>query len=167
MRKILLVVILVVLTLSAVSAPAGTISGSLTFSNSALLRPEGESEPAIGIASDGTMAVTGLQWLFDPNFFGTRLWVGPFGSTPTFDGLLDSGLRKPGKIVFGSGDADFDVGSTGTLHATAANTHLRACCKKAFSEIESQVKKHKQLLRKEYEWKRKRQRERTAAEAVS
>jgi len=56
---------------------------------------------------------------------------------------------------------------TGTLHATAANSHLRACCKKAFSEIESQVKKHKQLLRKEYEWKRKRQRERTAAEAVS
>src|SRR5947208_4648254 len=92
--------------------------GSMNFSNNALLRPEGESEPTIGIASDGTMAVTGLQWLFDPNFFGTHLWVGPFGSTPTFEGLLDSGLRKPGKIVFGSGDADFDIGSTGTLHAT-------------------------------------------------
>ena len=118
MRKILLVVILVVVTLSAVSAFAGTISGSLIFSNTALLRPEGESEPAIGIASDGTMAVTGLQWLFDPNFFGTHLWVGAFGSTPTFEGLLDSGLRKPGKAVFGSGDADFDIGSTNTLHAS-------------------------------------------------
>src|SRR5438874_1889996 len=118
MRKILLMMILLALTLTAVSAFAGTISGSLSFSNTALLRPEGESEPAIGIATDGTMAVTGLQWLFDPNFFGTHLWVGPFGSTPTFEGLLDSGLRKPGKIVFGSGDADFDIGSTGTLHAT-------------------------------------------------
>ena len=64
------------------------------------------------------MPVTGLQWLFDPNFYGTHLWVGPFGSMPTLEGLLDSGLRKPGKIVFGSGDADFDIGSTGTLHAT-------------------------------------------------
>ncbi len=118
MRKILLMMILLALTLTAVSAFAGTISGSLSFSNTALLRPEGESEPAIGIASDGTMAVTGLQWLFDPNFFGTHLWVGPFGSTPTFEGLLDSGLRQPGKIVFGSGDADFDIGSTNTLHAT-------------------------------------------------
>jgi len=118
MRKILLLMILVVATLSAVSALTGTVPGSLSFSNNALLRPEGESEPAIGIASDGTMAVTGLQWLFDPNFFGTHLWVGPFGSAPTFEGLLDSGLRQPGKIVFGSGDADFDIGSTNTLHAT-------------------------------------------------
>jgi len=30
-------------------------------------------------------------------------------------GLLDSGLRQPGKIVFGSGDADFDIGSNNTL----------------------------------------------------
>jgi ribosomal subunit interface protein len=56
---------------------------------------------------------------------------------------------------------------TGTLHATASNTHLRACCKKAFSEIESQVKKHKSLLRKDYEWKRKRPHRRVPAEAIS
>ena len=55
MRKILLLMILVVATLSAVSAFAGTVPGSLSFSNNALLRPEGESEPAIGIASDGTI----------------------------------------------------------------------------------------------------------------
>lgn len=56
---------------------------------------------------------------------------------------------------------------TGTLHATASSEHLRACCKKTFHEIESQVKKHKSLLRKDYEWKRKRPRERVSAEAFS
>jgi len=56
---------------------------------------------------------------------------------------------------------------TGTLHATASNKHLRACCKKAFSEIESQVKKHQSRLRKDYEWKRKRPRQRVPAEVVS
>ena len=56
---------------------------------------------------------------------------------------------------------------TGTLHATAACEHLGACCKKAFHEIGSQLKKHKALLRKDYEWKRKRARERVAAEAFS
>ena len=52
---------------------------------------------------------------------------------------------------------------TGTLHATATSKYLRACCKKAFSEIESQVKKHQAKLRKDYEWKRKRPRPRAAA----
>ena len=113
MRKALLVVIL-----AGASAFAGTVSGSLSFSNTPLLRPEGESEPAVAVANDGTVAVTGLQWLFNPSFFGTHFWTGPFGSTPTFQGLLDSGLRQPGKIVFGSGDADFDIGSNNTLHAT-------------------------------------------------
>jgi ribosome-associated translation inhibitor RaiA len=55
---------------------------------------------------------------------------------------------------------------TGTLHATASNQHLRACCKKAFSEVEAQVKKHQARLRKDYEWKRKRPRPR-AVEALS
>jgi len=55
---------------------------------------------------------------------------------------------------------------TGTLHSTASNEHVRACCKKAFSELESQVKKHQARLRKDYEWKRKRTRDR-AVEAYS
>jgi len=55
---------------------------------------------------------------------------------------------------------------TGTLHATASNKHVRASCKKAFHELESQVKKHQARLRKDYEWKRKRPRAR-AAEAFS
>jgi len=49
---------------------------------------------------------------------------------------------------------------TGSLHATANNEHVRACCKKAFSELQTQVKKHQARLRKDYEWKRKRVRDR-------
>src|SRR5260370_3571149 len=74
-------------SLATVLAEAGTTTGSLTFSNTPLLRPEGESEPAISIAGDGTLAVTGLQWLFNPTFFCTHLWTGPFRSTPTLTSL--------------------------------------------------------------------------------
>jgi ribosome-associated translation inhibitor RaiA len=44
---------------------------------------------------------------------------------------------------------------TGTLHATGEASDVRACVKAAFAEIETQVKKHMALLRKDYEWKRK------------
>jgi ribosomal subunit interface protein len=44
---------------------------------------------------------------------------------------------------------------TGTIHATATAEKVRAACKKAFSELESQVKKHQSRLRHDYEWKRK------------
>jgi ribosome-associated translation inhibitor RaiA len=50
---------------------------------------------------------------------------------------------------------------TGTLHATGNGKNVLAGCKKAFSDIELQVKKHQSLLRREHEWKRKRP---TAAE---
>ena len=56
---------------------------------------------------------------------------------------------------------------TGTLHATASSKHLRACCKKTFSELESQVKKHQSRLRKDYEWKRKRPRPAPPEEALA
>jgi len=111
-------IIFIVITTMVTSVSAATSPGSLTFSNTPLTVPEGESEPAISIAGNGTMAITGLQWLFDPAAYGTHLWTGPFGSTPTFRGLLDADLRKSGKSVFGSGDADVDLGSTGTLHAS-------------------------------------------------
>ncbi len=52
---------------------------------------------------------------------------------------------------------------TGTLHATGKGSTVRASVKSAFSEIEAQVKKHKALLRKDYEWKRKRPRARATA----
>jgi ribosome-associated translation inhibitor RaiA len=48
---------------------------------------------------------------------------------------------------------------TGTLHATGIAATLRASCKQAFGELEAQIKKHQQRLRKDYEWKRKRPRE--------
>ncbi len=47
---------------------------------------------------------------------------------------------------------------TGTLHATGAGTTMRTSCKKAFSELEAQVKKHQAKLRKDFEWRRKRPR---------
>ncbi len=120
-RKLVLtqfIVLAFLFSLLIIPASAATTSGSLGFTNTPLLRPEGGSEPAIAIAGNGSMAITGLQWLFDPNFFGTHLWTGSFGSTPTFQGLLDGDLQHPGKQIFGSGDADVDLGSTGTLHAT-------------------------------------------------
>jgi ribosomal subunit interface protein len=45
---------------------------------------------------------------------------------------------------------------SGTLHATGNGPNVLAGCKKAFSEIELQIKKHQSLLRREHEWKRKR-----------
>jgi hypothetical protein len=98
----------------AVFAFAGTSGGNLTFTNTPLLRPDGNSEPEISIASNGTMAIVALGWLN----FGTSLWTGPFGSTPTFQGLIDAALQRTGKEVFGGEDADVDMGTTGALHAS-------------------------------------------------
>jgi ribosomal subunit interface protein len=47
---------------------------------------------------------------------------------------------------------------TGTLHASAAGADVRSSAKAAFAELESQVKKHQEKLRKDYIWKRKRAR---------
>ncbi len=52
---------------------------------------------------------------------------------------------------------------TGTLHATGTGANVRTSCKKAFSDLEAQVKKHQAKLRKDYEWKRKRPRVRVEA----
>jgi ribosome-associated translation inhibitor RaiA len=49
---------------------------------------------------------------------------------------------------------------TGTLHATGLGADARTSAKAAFAEIEVQVKKHQQKLRKDYSWKRKRARPR-------
>ena len=45
---------------------------------------------------------------------------------------------------------------TGTLHATGEGAEVRGSVKAAFAELEAQIKKHMALLRKDYEWKRKR-----------
>jgi len=47
---------------------------------------------------------------------------------------------------------------TGTLHAVGKSIDARASVKVAFAEIKTQIKKHMALLRKDYEWKRKRAR---------
>jgi ribosomal subunit interface protein len=45
---------------------------------------------------------------------------------------------------------------TGVLHATGAGRNPRAGARQAMDELEKQIKKHQSLLRKDYEWKRKR-----------
>src|ERR1700691_1834352 len=45
---------------------------------------------------------------------------------------------------------------TGTLHATRCGADARAGAKAAFAELEGQVTKHQEKLRKDYLWKRKR-----------
>jgi len=52
---------------------------------------------------------------------------------------------------------------TGTLHATGEGSDVLASVKTAFAEICAQCKKHQALLRKDYEWKRKRPRVRAIA----
>jgi ribosome-associated translation inhibitor RaiA len=55
---------------------------------------------------------------------------------------------------------------TGSLHATGTAENDRGCCKRAFSELENQVKKHQSILRKDYEWKRKRPLTKPALEEI-
>lgn len=45
---------------------------------------------------------------------------------------------------------------TATLHASGTGSTVRTSCKKAFSDLGAQVKKHQAKLRKDYEWRRKR-----------
>jgi ribosomal subunit interface protein len=45
---------------------------------------------------------------------------------------------------------------TGNLHASGTASDVRKSAKAAFAEIETQVKKHQERLRKDYLWKRKR-----------
>src|SRR5690349_9904813 len=108
------------LSFASVSRSA-TVPGSVAFSNLPLIIPEGASEPAIAIGSDGTVAISGLLWgFFTGGPFGTNLWTGPRGTTPVVRGSIDSDLQQQGKTVLGGFDADVDIGSTGALHATTA-----------------------------------------------
>jgi ribosome-associated translation inhibitor RaiA len=52
---------------------------------------------------------------------------------------------------------------SGTLHATGEGADVLASVKVAFAELNTQTKKHIALLRKDYEWKRKRPRARALA----
>ena len=108
----------IVTLIFAVRLPAKTRTPVISpFTITPLVLPNGNREPEISIGLDGTMGMVSLQWLFDPTNFGTDLWTGPFGSMPTFQGVIDGALQHPGKTIFGAGDADVDIGSSGRLHA--------------------------------------------------
>jgi ribosomal subunit interface protein len=47
---------------------------------------------------------------------------------------------------------------TGTLHATGSAADARTSAKAAFAELENQLKKHQEKVRKDYIWKRRRSR---------
>ena len=106
---LLALVLALVMAVSSVASakPAGSSSG-ISFSTSVLLRPDGDSEPAVSIAPDGMVFYTALSWT---EFF-TNTWKAPFGSEPVFQVPIDAQI---GPYVGGL-DADVDVGSTGTVH---------------------------------------------------
>jgi hypothetical protein len=87
-------------------------STSLSFTNIPLLRPDGNSEPELSIGPDGTAVYVALSWT---QFF-TNTWTGGFGKVPQFQGTIDANLAN--NVGGGGGDADVDIGSTGTLHVS-------------------------------------------------
>jgi hypothetical protein len=130
MHRVLLSATVLALLLGCESAPTApetpgsrpafsTFAGSLSFTNTPLPRPDGSSEPSMSIARNGIMAMDALSLgLASDRRFGTNLWTGPFGATPTFRGIIDAALQQPGRVEFGGEDADVNFGSTGTLHLT-------------------------------------------------
>lgn len=50
----------------------------------------------------------------------------------------------------------------GSMHATGQAKRVATSCKRAFAELESQLKKRQAKLRRDYEWKRKRPRPRAS-----
>jgi len=115
MRNTLMAMVLIVSITMGLKVPGTRAQRDPSFSITPLTLPFGSSEP--GIAFNGSfMAIDALSW---SALNGTQLWTGDFGTTPTLQGAIDSALTKAGfAVVFGGGDADVDLGSTGTLHAT-------------------------------------------------
>src|SRR6516162_6786068 len=115
MRKTLMALVLLVSIAVGLKVVKARAQSDPSFSITSLTLPFGSSEP--GIAFNGSfMAIDALSW---SALNGTQLWTGDFGSTPNLQGAIDSALTKAGfAVVFGGGDADVDLGSTGTLHAT-------------------------------------------------
>src|SRR3989454_3620642 len=110
-RAITSITIALILTLAIPIAAHGTNSTGLSSKNIPLLRPDGNSEPELSIGPDGTTVYVALSWT---QFF-TNTWKAGFGQIPQFQGTIDANLAKN---VGGGGDADVDIGSTGTLHVS-------------------------------------------------
>jgi len=115
MRNVLIAVMLLVSIVVGMRVVVVRAHSDPSFVITPLTLSFGSSEP--GIAFSGSfMAINALSWSA-PN--GTQLWTGDFGTTPSLQGAIDSALKKAGfAVVFGGGDANVDLGSTGTLHAT-------------------------------------------------
>ncbi len=114
-RKWLIVKTLALSLLVSGLAFAGTSKGNLSFTLQTLQRADGSSEPELRVRADGTVGLVGLSW----ENFVTHSWSAPFGGSATFRGEVDSALQMTGpRPVFGGGDADIDLASTGTMHAT-------------------------------------------------
>jgi hypothetical protein len=105
------ITIALILILTIPLAVHGAKTTSLSFTNIPLLRPDGNSEPELSIGPDGTIVYVALSWT---QFF-TNTWKGGFGQVPAFQGAIDANLANN---VGGGGDADVDIGSTGTLHVS-------------------------------------------------
>ena len=110
-RAITTITIALILTLAIPVAVHGAKTTSLSFTNIPLLRPDGNSEPELSIGPDGTTVYVALSWT---QFF-TNTWKAGFGQAPVFQGTIDANLANN---VGGGGDADVDIGSTGTLHVS-------------------------------------------------
>ncbi len=110
-KKVSLLGLVLVVTLVLPAIVQGGKSTTLSFTNTPLLQPNGDSEPELSIGQDGTVVYVALSFT---QFF-TNTWKGSFGTTPAFQGAIDAAIKNE---VGGGGDADVDVGSTGTLHVT-------------------------------------------------
>src|SRR5881409_158980 len=110
-RIVVMVSLALMVTIAVPTVTHGAPSNKLSFTNIPLLRPDGSSEPELSIGADGTVVYVGLSWT---QFF-TNTWKGSFGQTPVFQGTIDAAIANN---VGGGGDADVDVGSSGTLHAS-------------------------------------------------
>src|SRR5436853_6901914 len=106
----LLFAIALIMTIAIPVAGHGK-STSPSFVNISLIRPDGGSEPELSIGPDGTAVFVSLSW----TQFATNTWKASFGQTRAFQGQIDTSLAHG---VGGGEDADVDIGSTGTLHAT-------------------------------------------------
>src|SRR5260370_14300976 len=87
------------------SPPAGAQPSIISFTNTPLLQPNGDSEPAVTIGSDGTMVLSALSW----QLFQTNIWKGPFGATPAFQGGIDTQINNG----VGGGGAAVDLSPPG------------------------------------------------------
>jgi hypothetical protein len=120
---LVLSILAVAVTASVAGASTATFSNQPLFgqwdpTNTGLtIAPDptssGDSEPAIAFGEDGKMAVDGLAWL--P--FQVNVWTGTFGSNPDYFGGIDTSVPVPGngRIGLGSGDADIEITSAGTI----------------------------------------------------